>query len=567
MKKWYLNLKIRTKLIISFVVVSILAGIIGIVGISNIYNVDTKYSELFNVYGTPLKDIGDADASFQRIRVNTQKIIINGMSGDINNIDNYNSLINQLNQDMINSLNLFDATTQSEESRTEMKNLHNMITQYKASVDKIIQYVRNNRIDLAIETANGEAYSLAQSIEESIDHLQELKVTHGNNLSNQLTETTRITIIAMVVIIAVAMIMAIIFGLFNSSIISKPINKMVNAAETLAIGDVNVNVELDRKDEVGGLAAALGKMVENIKSQAYAAEQIASGDFTLDIKVSSDKDILGNNLRKLISTNNEVLYNVFSSSEQVSVGAEQVSSASQMLSQSSTEQATSVEEISATIEEVATQIKQNSANANQASEITKEAGKNAAYSNEQMNNMVKAMNDISQSSEKMSKIIKVIDDISFQTNILALNAAVEAAHAGEYGKGFAVVAEEVRNLAAKSRDAAKDTTELIENSINKVEVGKAIVNETSKTLELLKEAASKSSEYVVNIAAASNEQDIAMSQISEAIMQISQAVQTNSATAEESAAASEELSSQAILLKEIVSKFKLKQDTLTVEAL
>ncbi|HCX61678.1 MAG TPA: hypothetical protein DHU59_04470, partial [Clostridiales bacterium] len=141
-----------------------------------------------------------------------------------------------------------------------------------------------------------------------------------------------------------------------------------------------------------------------------------------------------------------------------------------------------------------------------------------------------------------------------------LNAAVEAAHAGQYGKGFAVVAEEVRNLAAKSNEAAKDTTELIETSISKAENGKTIVNATYKALEQVKEAGEKTSEYVSSIAAASNEQNIAMNQITEAIMQISQAVQTNSATAEESAAASEELSSQAILLKGLVSKFKIKSE-------
>lgn len=565
MNKIYLNLKIRTKLVIAFVIVAIIAGIVGLIGIININHIDNEYSDLFNVYGTPLKDIGDAEVAFQRIRVNTQKIIIEGSTGNISNIGNYESKINELYEDMIKSLTLFDATMQSEESKKEMAKLQNLLTQYIASEEKIAQYVKSKNMSLATEVANGDAVTLAQSIEESAGNLKTLKVTHGTNLSNQLTNTTRTTILSMIGTIAIAMLLAVILGLYNSSIISKPLIQMVNGAEKLALGDVNVSVELHRKDEVGQLAISLGKMVENIRAQALAAEKIAAGDFTIDVKVSSDKDILGNNLRKLVNINNDVLYNVFTASEQVSTGSEQVASASQMLSQSSTEQATSVEEISATIEEVATQIKQNADFANQTITITNKAGENITVTTNQMSDVVKAMDEINQASEKMSKIIKVIDDISFQTNILALNAAVEAAHAGEYGKGFAVVAEEVRNLAAKSRDAAKDTTELIESSINKAEMGKSIVNETSKSLVAVKEAAGKIAEYVDTIAAASNEQDIAMNQIAEAIMQISQAVQTNSATAEESAAASEELSSQAILLKGIVSKFKLNIDNRLAE--
>jgi methyl-accepting chemotaxis protein len=230
-----------------------------------------------------------------------------------------------------------------------------------------------------------------------------------------------------------------------------------------------------------------------------------------------------------------------------------------MLSQGSTEQASSIEEITASMTQVSAQTKQNAANANQANQLALAAKENAVEGNGQMQGMVKAMAEINDSSSNISKIIKVIDEIAFQTNILALNAAVEAARAGQHGKGFAVVAEEVRNLAARSANAAKETTEMIENSIRKVEAGTEIANNTAVALNKIVDGVAKAAELVGDIASASNEQATGIAQINQAISQVAQVVQTNSATAEESAAASEELSSQAELLKNAVNRFRLSK--------
>ncbi len=361
--------------------------------------------------------------------------------------------------------------------------------------------------------------------------------------------------------IAVSMLFLVALALIVvTGKIVKPIKKAVELAKTIRAGDLSQRLDSGSADEVGQLSMALNEMADGLERKASLAKTIEAGDLTVEVELASEKDVLGNALKGMNKNLNEVLGQVKTTTEQVASGAVQVSNASQSQSQGATEQASSLEEISSSISEMAHQTKTNAENANQANHLSEQAKNAAEKGNTQMQAMVKAMDDINDAGQNISKIIKVIDEIAFQTNLLALNAAVEAARAGKHGRGFAVVAEEVRNLAARSTKAAKETAELIEGSVERTKKGAEIANQTAKALTEIVEGIGKASDLVEEIAVASNEQAQGISQVNGGLGQVEQITQQNTANAEESAAAAEELSAQASQLSSMLDRFKLHAD-------
>jgi methyl-accepting chemotaxis protein len=350
------------------------------------------------------------------------------------------------------------------------------------------------------------------------------------------------------------------------------VGKLSRALDALAQGNLSFEYAAGEGDEYTAtereifvqlsknLASAVATFKEYVSEISASLNNMANGDISMDEMDAWKGDFSGisESLNIITDSFNSILGDINATAEEVASGTRQVSDGSQSLSQGATEQASAIEELTASLSEIANQTRQNALNAGQASQLAVSARDNAVSGNAQMKELQQAMTEINDASASISKIIKVIDEIAFQTNLLALNAAVEAARAGQHGKGFAVVAEEVRSLAQRSAGAAKETTAMIEESIKKVKAGTKIANETAQALSNIVSGVEKATELVGGIAQASNEQATAVAQVNMGIEQVSQVTQTNSATAEQSAAASEELSSQALLLKEMVGKFSLR---------
>ena len=361
---------------------------------------------------------------------------------------------------------------------------------------------------------------------------------------------------------------------------SEQVDKLVVNLGRLASGELFCDMSVSDADQDTQEIHALFKSISDnlhmsvdtikgyIEDISRVLGEMSNGNLNVGITTEYKGDFikLKDSINGIVVSLNDVLNEINISADQVSAGTMQVSDGSQEISQGASEQAASIEQLTATVAEIANQTNKNALGADQANEMSTEAKDSAVQGNAQMKELQQAMEEINESSANISKIIKVIDDIAFQTNILALNAAVEAARAGIHGKGFAVVAEEVRNLAARSAGAAKETTELIEGSIKKTEAGTQIADKTAEALEKIVGSVENAVSLVGEIAAASKHQATAIGEVNNGIEQMSQVVQTNSATAEEAAAAAEELSSQAELLKKMVSRFDLKAESISERA-
>ncbi len=384
--------------------------------------------------------------------------------------------------------------------------------------------------------------------------------------TSDFTGSTIMSMIFTIILILVAIIAAFIIAWVISGRISKPISTSAVCLDALSRGNFEIEVpSFNTKDETSRLLYSTKELQTSMNTLIsdidYLLGRFADGEFTAksqcpEAYVGGFSGIL-EAMRGLCHNLTDTIVEIDRSADHVSAGADQVSSSSQALAQGATEQASSVEELAATITEISDHVQQTAEYAKTAKEENMHAHDEIQSCNEHMDALVQAMEVINNKSNEVSKVIKTIEDIAFQTNILALNAAVEAARAGEAGKGFAVVADEVRNLANKSSDAAKSTTTLIGETVQAVSEGNAISDETAQSLRKVVENAEAVLVAVDKISSATEEQALAIAQVTTGIDQISSVVQTNSATAEESAAASEELSGQANILKDMVGKFTL----------
>lgn len=372
---------------------------------------------------------------------------------------------------------------------------------------------------------------------------------------------TSIIILCVILVLVACLGAGVLLFFIIGRMITKPLNEANRIADDISRGELSTPPSSFKfgNDEMGDFARKMESTKQELNSYISDINSVlgsmAEGDFS---KVNSI-DYIGDfaaisEAFSTIHTNlGEMVQNLNTAAEDVTVGASQISDGSQILAEGTITQASAINELSTSVNNISEQIERSAGNAARADELSKQTAAKIGEQDTKIGDMINAMEDIKNKSDEISGIIKTIEDIAFQTNILALNAAIEAARAGDAGKGFAVVADEVRNLAAKSAEAANSTTALISATIESVNNGSSIAEETAQTMMEVMEISGQTNALIADISAGAIEQEEAVKLITERIGKITEVVQQNSATAEESAASCEELSGQADMLKEQVA--------------
>ena len=556
------NLKIRTKLLVTFMLVIILfIGTVAIAIAGLQANAD-KYSEFYNVEYKVTNNIMSMRRGLQIIVKDLSFITI---ESDESKKGSYQEeMQTELTALEENAYWLFENFTGDSQ----------LLDSFSTNIQEAMT-LQQKVLDTS-KTDNLEAQRILLEeyqplVQEAVNTLIQISAAEEKTAEDNFLSTVsmqELLVAAQVGMAAVALVITILLSTYLTRSITKPLRQLEDAADKIVNGNFDITVTYESKDELGSLTKAFKNMtfiLETVISDASRLlSEMADGNF--DVRTRAEERYVGNlqslllSIRKLNKDLSITLGQINLSADQVASGSGQVSNGAQALAQGATEQAASVEELASTITNISHQVKSTADNAMEARSKSNTAGEEAEVCNNQMHDMMDAMEEIARSSNEISKIIKTIEDIAFQTNILALNAAVEAARAGEAGKGFAVVAEEVRSLASKSSVASKNTAELIESSVNAVTRGTKLANSTAESLVQVVNHVRSASTKVDEIANAAEEQAGAIEQVTLGVDQISSVVQTNSATAEESAAASQELSEQASMLKNLVAKFKLREE-------
>ena len=560
------NLKIKLKLYILIGIALIGMFIIGGMSFFLMSQMNEMASDISTSWLPSIDTARELDATITNIRLNELEYLT-AISDDIER----SSLqyLQREKEDMDTLLATYKELIDEEESGF-YDNAMNLWIQYKEADEEIMTLAKQGRTEDARAILEGECAELYNDLDSAFNDI----ITYNSEGSDAATEESfllyRMATFLMAAVIIIIVLVGISFSFVIIRLIKVPISEIESAAIKMAEGDLDVEISYTSKDELGVLAAQVRRLIHKLQliidDENKFLGKMAAGDLVVD-SICED-EYTGSfypvlvSFRSIAEKLNDTMLQISRSSSQVASGAEQVSDGAQALSQGATQQASSVEELAATVNEISNKVHQNADNARQVNVTAGCVSTEMNLSNEKMQQMIQAMEDISNCSREIGKIIKTIEDIAFQTNILALNAAVEAARAGAAGKGFAVVADEVRNLASKSAEASKNTAVLIENSLKAVENGTQIADETANSLLQAVSDVKEMTGIIGQISDASSDQADAISQILMGIDQISSVVQTNSATAQESAAASEELSSQSQLMKNLVGKFKLKDNFL-----
>lgn len=514
---FFKNMKIGTKLMVFMVILEFLIGAIAYYGISVVKENDATYEAIMDDDVMTSCNAYEMGMHFNDARVN---MLLGLNAQDPAKVQMFTAAMEKDLNNSEENLKKMQESAYTDAAKTAVANVTNNYNTFRQETVAALKAKQAGQVQSpeAQAAASAKFAKLEGDIASQLEELADMGYSSAQSRDKAATEEMNADVRNIILITLFLLVVSSAAGFLFNQDVKKRLGQLGQSADRIAEGDLATEVVTSTGDELGDVAASFEIMRQRV---------------------------------------HKVLLEINQGADQVAAGAHNVSDASVALSQGASQQAASVEQLSASIAEIASQTASNAQNAEKANDLTVGTKEKAQLGNEEMQEMLSAMEEINASSANISKIIKVIDEIAFQTNILALNAAVEAARAGQHGKGFAVVAEEVRNLAARSAKAAKETTDMIEGSMAKVETGREIAHKTADALNAIVGDVSSVADIVANIAKASNEQKLALEQINQGVQQVSQVVQANSSTSEEAATASQNLNQQADIMRANVGKFRL----------